>query len=75
MSNKKISNFFYALSLVLQLGFLIAIPLIGFLLIGVFLDKILDSVPIFTILLVIFSLVFVFFEVRYYLLPFLEKHK
>jgi len=75
MIDKKKSNFFYAISLALQLGFLIAIPLVGFLLVGVFLDKKFESTPIFTISLVILSLIFVFFEIRYYLLPFLEKRK
>ncbi|MFQ6049640.1 MAG: AtpZ/AtpI family protein [Candidatus Paceibacterales bacterium] len=75
MTNKKNSNFFYAIFLALQLGFLIAIPLVGFLLVGVFLDKRLNSFPLFLILSIIFSFIFLFFEIRHFLLPFLEKHK
>jgi F0F1-type ATP synthase assembly protein I len=75
MANKKNSNFLYAIFLAFQLGFLIALPLVGFLLGGVYLDKKFDSAPIFTVLLMILSLIFVFFEIRYYLLPFLEKRK
>ena len=69
----KKNGFFYALYLALQLGFLIAIPLVGFLLLGVFLDKKLSSSPILTLLFAIISLIFVFVEVRHYLLPFLKK--
>lgn len=75
MTNKKKSNFFYAIFLALQLGLLIAIPLVGFLLIGVFLDKRLNSSPFFLILCMILSFIFLFFEIRHFLLPFLEKHK
>ena len=73
MKHKRRDGFFYAVYLALQLGFLIAIPLVGFLLLGVFLDKKFSSSPIFTLLFVILSLVFVFAQVRYYLLPFLKK--
>ena len=37
--NKETKNFFYAISLGLELGFLIVLPLVVFLLIGLFLDK------------------------------------
>jgi F0F1-type ATP synthase assembly protein I len=73
--DKNKSNFFYAIFLALQLGFLIAVPLIGFLILGVFLDKEFNSRPFLTILFIVVSLIFCFFEIRHYLLPFLEKHK
>jgi len=73
MNKKKNSHFFYVIFLALQLGFIISIPLILFLLIGLFLDKKFNTNPIFTVLCVIFSLFFVFFEIRYYVFPFLKK--
>jgi len=75
MENQKKPNFFYAISLGLQLGFTVVVPLIIFLLLGIFLDKKLSTSPCFTISLTILSLVFVFFEVKSYLLPLLEKKK
>ena len=66
-------NFFYALSLGLELGFLIVLPLVGFLLLGLFLDKKLGTAPIFLIFLVVLSLIAVFFEIRLLIMPFLEK--
>jgi len=68
--NKK---FFYALSLGLELGFLIVLPLVGFLLLGLFLDRKLGTAPIFLISLVVLSLIAVFFEIRLLITPFLEK--
>lgn len=73
MENKKKPSLVYDISLAFQLGFLVAIPLVGFLVLGVFLDKKFSSSPIFTLLLTIVSLIFVSIEVYYYLLPFLKK--
>jgi len=55
------------------MGFLIALPLVLFLLAGLFLDRKLGTLPVFLISSVIFSLAAVFFELRYLVLPFLEK--
>lgn len=67
------NQFFRALSLGLELGFLIVAPLVGFLLLGLFLDRKLGTTPIFLISLVILSLIVSFVEVRLLILPFLEK--
>jgi len=67
------SKFFYALSLGLELGFLIAIPLVIFLLLGVFLDKKFNTFPIFLISFIIIGLIVTFLDVYYLILPFLEK--
>ncbi len=63
----------YALSIGTQLGFLIVLPLIGFSMLGLFLDKKLNTFPIFLILGIIVSIMVTFFEAYYLLLPFLEK--
>jgi len=73
MATSSHSKFLYAVSLALQLGFLIALPLTGFLLIGIFLDRKLNSSPLFLILSLIFAFVFLFFEVFHFLLPLLKK--
>ena len=75
MSDKERFRFFYALSMAFQLGFIIAVPLIVFLLIGIFLDKKLNTFPLFLVGSIIFSLIFVVFEIRHYFSPFMEKEK
>lgn len=69
--NKK--KLIYALSLGAQLGFLIALPLILFLILGLFLDKKFNSFPFFLILGIIFGITNVFIETYYFIFPFLEK--
>ena len=71
MNNK--TNFLYALSLGTRLGLSIVAPLIIFLLIGLWLDNKTGTSPLFLILFVFLSFVVVFFDVRYLVLPFLEK--
>ena len=69
MATSSHSKFLYAVSLALQLGFLIALPLTGFLLIGIFLDRKLNSSPLFLILSLIFAFVFLFFDCLLYTSP------
>lgn len=66
-------KFFYAVSLGSELGFMIALPLVLFLFLGVYLDKKFETLPIFIITFTVLSIVFTFFELRYFILPFLEK--
>ncbi|HDH99331.1 MAG TPA: AtpZ/AtpI family protein [bacterium] len=70
---KNKASFFYALSLGTELGFLIAIPLIIFLLLGLFLDKKFETFPIFLICGILIGLGATFVDVYYLVLPFLEK--
>lgn len=67
------SNFFYALSLGLELGFLIALPLVLFLALGLFLDNRFKTFPIFLISFIILGMAATFFDVYYLVLPFMEK--
>lgn len=55
------------------MGLLIALPLIVFLLLGVFLDKKFNTSPIFLISLVFFSIIVTIVDVRRLVLPFIEK--
>jgi len=70
---KKKEQVSYALFLAFQLGFLIVVPLIGFLLFGIFLDKKFNSSPIFLLLSIFLSFIFIFFEIRHFLLPIMRK--
>lgn len=66
-------NFGYALSLGTQLGFMIALPLVICLVIGIFLDKKLDTFPIFLILSVFVGMALTIINIYKSVLPFLEK--
>ncbi|MBU4298873.1 AtpZ/AtpI family protein [Patescibacteria group bacterium] len=70
---KNNSKLLYAVSLGLELGFLIALPLVFFLALGLFLDKKLGTLPIFLISSIILGLVATVINVYYLVLPFLEK--
>lgn len=67
------TSFLKALSLGSELGFLIVLPLVGFLILGVFLDKKFQTSPIFVIVFLILSFISVALETRYLIMPFLEK--
>jgi F0F1-type ATP synthase assembly protein I len=62
-----------AMALGLELGFAMAIPLVVFLLLGIWFDRKLGTMPLFTIVLLLAGLVAVVVEVRYLIMPFLEK--
>lgn len=67
------NNKFYAVYMGLEMGFLIALPLVGFLILGVFLDKKFQTAPLFLILSVFLGFISVVLEIKHYILPFLEK--
>jgi F0F1-type ATP synthase assembly protein I len=73
MKNGDRKNLFYAVSLGLELGFLIAIPIVVFLALGVFLDKTLDTFPYLMIASIFLGLIATAFDVYYLVLPFLKK--
>lgn len=73
MNNNKKENLFYAISLASQLGFMIVVPLVGFLLLGLYIDRKFNTLPIFLIFFVFLSFVLLPFEFRYLLKPFLNK--
>jgi F0F1-type ATP synthase assembly protein I len=66
-------RFLYAISLGAELGFLIAVPMVLFLLLGLYLDKKFNTLPVFLISMVILCMITTIFEVRNLILPFLEK--
>lgn len=66
-------NIFQAVSLGLELGFLIAVPLALFLFLGVYSDKKINTFPVFTIIAVILSFAVMILELKFLILPFMEK--
>ena len=62
----------YASLLAVQLGFLVALTIGGFLLAGRYVDTRLDSTPAFTVIGILFGLVTTVSEIRHWLLPFLR---
>ena len=62
-----------AMALGLELGFAIAVPLVGFLLLGIWIDRKIGTMPLFTIGLLLAGLATVVVEMRYLIMPFLEK--
>lgn len=71
--NNQKKNLFYAISLGLELGFLIVIPLVVFVVLGIFLDRKFNTSPIFLLISIALSFISTVFEVRYLILPFLNK--
>jgi F0F1-type ATP synthase assembly protein I len=64
---------FYAIGLGLELGFLIALPLVIFLLLGIYLDKKFQTFPTFLVFAIIIGIVLTFLDVYYLVLPFLDR--
>ncbi|PIS39286.1 MAG: hypothetical protein COT33_02810 [Candidatus Nealsonbacteria bacterium CG08_land_8_20_14_0_20_38_20] len=72
-NQKNNSKLLYALSLGLELGFLISLPLVFFLILGIFLDKKFQTFPIFLISSIMLGLAATVVNIYYLVLPFLEK--
>ena len=73
MDKDPAGQIFVAMGLGLELGFMIVIPLVGFMLLGLWADKSLHTLPLFTIIGLIVGLVSSVVEVIKVILPFLEK--
>ncbi|MFZ2390330.1 MAG: AtpZ/AtpI family protein [Minisyncoccales bacterium] len=69
----KNTNIGYALSMGSQLGFLIAFPLIVCVLIGVIIDKKMNTFPWFILLMVLVGIGLTIIDVYKIVIPFLEK--
>lgn len=75
MDNKQENQKKFAAAMVVgtEMGLMIAVSLVGFLLAGLWLDKKFGTIPLFTIIFVVASLFSVAAELRYIILPILEK--
>ncbi len=56
-----------------EMGLMVAVSLVGFLLAGLWLDKKFGTIPLFTIIFVVASMFSVAAELRYIIMPILEK--
>ncbi len=70
---KKSFKLFYAFSMAWQLGFLIVISFLGFLILGILLDKIFSKKPLFTILGTIVGIIICIYDTYYLILPLIKK--
>jgi F0F1-type ATP synthase assembly protein I len=70
----KKSNFkiFYALSFAWQLGFLIVIPIGGFIFLGSLLDRIFNTQPMFLIIGLLAGLIITVYEIYHLLIPLIK---
>jgi F0F1-type ATP synthase assembly protein I len=75
MKDKEKSELLYSISLAIQMGLIIAIPLTLILFLGVYLDKRFNTLPLLTILFTILALIFISFELKNLLIPFYKKEK
>jgi F0F1-type ATP synthase assembly protein I len=73
MDDSPVNNLARAMALGLELGFAIAIPLVGFLLLGLWIDRKFGTMPVFMIVFLLAGLAAVVVEVKQLILPFLEK--
>lgn len=73
MEKKNGFKTFYALSLAWQLGFLIAVPLGGFIFLGVWGDKFFNTSPFLLIAGIIIGMVVTVYEIYHLLVPLIEK--
>ncbi|MCD6284040.1 AtpZ/AtpI family protein [bacterium] len=65
---------FYAISFAWQLGFLIAIPLAGFIFLGFYLDKFFHTHPFFLIGGIIIGIITSIYETYHLIVPLIEKY-
>lgn len=69
MSQRNTFKTFYALSLAWQLGFFIAIPIGGFLFLGLWGDNFFNTKPFFLLLGLVIGIVITIYEVYHLLIP------
>lgn len=75
VSRKNNSKTFYALSLAYQLGFLIIIPIGGFIFLGFWVDKSLGTSPIFLIIGLFSGIVVTIYEIYYLIIPLIKDEE
>jgi len=67
-------KFWYALSLAWQLGFLIIVPIVGFMALGIWLDAVVSTPPLFLLIGLVIGIGITAYEVYHSLFPFLNRH-
>lgn len=64
----------YALSIAMQLGFLIAASIAGFVILGIWIDRLLHTSPIFLLFGIIASIVTIIYETYHMLVPLIKNN-
>jgi F0F1-type ATP synthase assembly protein I len=75
MKDKERGKLFYSVSLAIQMGLIVALPLTLILFLGVYLDKRFNTLPLLTFFFTILALIFIYFELKNLLIPFYKKEK
>ncbi len=73
MDKKDNFKTFYALSLAWQLGFLIAIPIGGFLFLGVWADKFFKTEPLLLIVGILTGIIITVYEIYHLFIPLIKN--
>ena len=73
MPQKNNFKIFYAISLAWQLGFIIAIPLVVFVFLGFWVDKFLNTSPLFIILGILTGMTITVYEIYQMLVPLIKN--
>ena len=74
MPKKDGFKFFYAISLALQLGFIIAVPILGFLWIGSWFDAKFNTSSLFLLLGIFIGVAITVYEVYHLLIPLMTNN-
>jgi len=75
MSQQSNVKIFYALSFAWQLGFLIAVPIGGFVVLGIFGDHFFKTQPLFLLLGIIIGCIITSYEVYHLLMPLIQNNE
>jgi F0F1-type ATP synthase assembly protein I len=73
MAKKQNLKLFYSLSFAWQLGFLVVVPIGGFMFVGYGVDRLLATFPLFLILGVIVGLSITVYEIYHLLVPLIKE--
>jgi len=75
MKKEKSIGVFYALVVAMQLGLFIMLPIVGFLFLGIWMDKSFGLSPLFLVIGLVVGFVITVYETYHMLRPFLIKNK
>lgn len=75
MAKEDVFKIFYAISFAWQLGFMIALPIGGFIILGLFLDGYFGTRPWLLFMFLFIGLVVTFYEIYHSVAPLLENKK
>lgn len=74
-NRKNNTKVFYALSIAFQLGFIISVPIIAFIIVGIFADRFFQSQPALLLLGLLLGIIVTIYEVYHLLMPLVKEEK